>query len=51
MVNFKVGFLQDILSCEMKNFDGPIWFLRDISVGPIKKPNKNIVPALMRRHH
>ena len=34
MFNFKVGLLQDILSCEMENFDGPIWFLRDMSVGP-----------------
>ena len=34
MFNFNVGCLQDILSCEMKNFDGPIWFSRDMSVGP-----------------
>ena len=34
MFNFNVGFLQDILSCEMKNFDGLIWFLRDMSEGP-----------------
>ena len=33
MFNFNVGFLQDIPSCEMKNFDGPIWSLKDMSVG------------------
>ena len=34
MFNFNVGLLQDIISCEMKNFDGPIWSLREMSVGP-----------------
>ena len=34
MFNFNVGFLKDILSCEMKNLYGSIWFLRDMSVGP-----------------
>ena len=35
MFNFNVGFLHDIPYCEMKNFDRPIWFLRDMSVGPM----------------
>ena len=33
MFNFNVGFLQDIPSCEMKNFDRLIWLLKDMSVG------------------
>ena len=35
MFNLNLGFLQNIQSCEMKNFDGPIWFLKDMSIGPM----------------
>ena len=32
MFNFNFGFLREIWSCEMKNFDGPIWFLQDMCI-------------------
>ena len=31
---FEVRYLPDFRSCELKNFDGPTWFLQDMSIGP-----------------
>ena len=31
--SFQVRFLPDIWFCELKNFNEPIWFLEDMSVG------------------
>ena len=31
MLDFNDKYLQDIQSCEMKNFDGPLWFLQDMA--------------------
>ena len=34
MFSFNDEYLQDIRACEMKNFDRPILYLQDMSVGP-----------------
>ena len=34
MFNFNVGFLQGLRSFEIRNCEGQIWFLKDMSVDP-----------------